>query len=133
MKTTQPSPRGVFAIEILRNVRDVGLDIWRKSGLLTQFLFLVVVILFGTAQITSRVERSIAARNMVESSLEVEQALARSILLPLIGVEPLSGRIDGQTRTAIDNAVRSNLGNGYINMIKLWGVDGQLLYSSEGN
>ncbi|MBV7407550.1 sensor histidine kinase [Maritimibacter sp. DP1N21-5] len=113
-------------------VRDHIADLWRSSGLLTQFLFLIVLILWSTTQITSFVQRGIAARNMVESSLEVEQALARSILVPLIGQEPLTGTIDPAIRTAIDNVLESSVEDGYINLIKLWGLDGRLLYSSEG-
>lgn len=117
--------------QMARGTAAAAIDLWRSSGLLTQFLFLIVLILYGTAQITAQAERTIAARNMVESSLEVEQALARSILWPLIGNEPLAGRLDAATRASIDAAVRANLGSGYIDMIKLWGVDGRLLYSSK--
>ena len=103
---------------------------WGRVGLVTKFLFLIAMTLLAIAEISERMGDRIAARSMLESSLEVEQALARAAIVPALGTEPLVHAMPAGVQRRLDAAVRTQLDPGYISKVKVWGTTGRLLYDS---
>lgn len=109
------------------------LALWRAVGLTTQFLFLTTLLILALTWVSAVAQRTIAARTMIESSLEIEQSLARVAMLSVIGNTPLKGRLSPGLRNGLDRVIGDKLDARYFNKIKLWGVDGQLLFDSHGD
>ncbi|ARE84323.1 sensor histidine kinase [Roseovarius mucosus] len=105
--------------------------IWSGLSLLTQFMILVAVTVLFISAISNKAIKQIAATSLIESSLEVEQAMARSLVLPVLGQQPLVGDLENEVETMLRNVVTRHLNPRYINKIKLWGVDGRLLFDSD--
>lgn len=104
---------------------------WKGLSLLTQFMILMTVTMLFITAISSKAIKQIAANSLVESSLEVEQAMARSVVLPVLGQQPLSSELPDQIEKMLREVVKRQLNPRYINKIKLWGVDGRLLFDSD--
>lgn len=104
---------------------------WKGLSLLTQFMLLLTLTMIFISAISNKAIKEIAARSLVESSLEVEQAMARSVVLPVLGQEPISGGLDPEMRDRLRSVVDKHLNPRYINKIKLWGVNGQLKFDSD--
>ncbi len=103
---------------------------WSRLGLTNQFLVIAVVMIAVLAFWSSRAQNGIAANAMVESALEVEQALVTMALSRVVGDAPMRRRLDGQLRHRIKVATSLALNTRFIDKIKIWGVDGLLLYDS---
>lgn len=104
---------------------------WKGLSLLTQFMILLTVTMVFISAISNKAIKEVAARSLVETSLEVEQAMARSVVLPVLGQEAISGSLDPEMENMLRNVVDRHLNPRYINKIKLWGVNGHLLFDSE--
>ena len=103
---------------------------WKDLGLTTQYLIVVSVMLLTLGFVSTFLLTRIAERNIIASSLDVEQAILRSLLQPAIGTEPVRAENAPQIAARIDAAVRVGLNRDYISRVKVWGVDGQLVYDS---
>ncbi|WP_028030631.1 sensor histidine kinase [Gemmobacter nectariphilus] len=107
--------------------------LWNRLGLTSQFLLVITLVLLTLSQVSSMIQADIAMRTMVQSSLDVEQALARGLLQPAVGERPVSVHDAAEVVARVDEAVRNRLDPRYINKVKLWSVEGQLIYSSSGD
>ena len=103
---------------------------WQGLGLLTQFMILLTVTMLFISAVSNKAIKQIAASSLVESSLEVEQAMARSVVLPVLGQEPIADSLDPEIGDLLRDVVSKHLNPRYINKIKLWGVNGRLLFDS---
>ena len=104
---------------------------WQGLSLISQFVILITVTMMFIFALSNKAIKQIAATSLVESSLEVEQAMARSLVLPLLGQEPLIDSLPSQTEQRLRSIVSLHLNPRYINKIKLWGVNGRLLFDSD--
>lgn len=104
----------------------------RSLGLTAQFLLLATVLYTILAIGTGTLQNRIISERMIEGSLEIEQALARGVLLSVLGEEPVRGYLPPALKTRVNDAVMTQIDPDYINRVKIWGVDGTLVYSSSG-
>lgn len=104
----------------------------RSIGLTAQFLLLATVLYTVLAIGAGRIQNHIISERMLEGSLEIEQALARGVLLSVLGDQPIEGFLTTATRQRLHTAVSSQIDPDYVNKIKVWGVDGTLVYDSAG-
>lgn len=114
--------------DIMRQV----LDFLRSLGLTAQFLLLATVLYTVLAIGTGTLQNRIISERMIEGSLEIEQALARGVLLSVLGEEPVREFLAPALKARVHDAVMTQIDPDYINRIKIWGVDGTLVYSSSG-
>lgn len=101
-------------------------------GLTAQFLLLATVLYTILAIGTGTLQNRIISERMIEGSLEIEQALARGVLLSVLGEEPVREYLPSGLRERVHDAVITQIDPNYINRIKIWGIDGSLVYSSSG-
>lgn len=104
----------------------------RSLGLTAQFLLLATVLYTVLAIGTGTLQNRIISERMIEGSLEIEQALARGVLLSALGEEPIREYLPPALKTRVHDAVMTQIDPSYINRVKIWGVDGRLVYSSSG-
>ncbi|PTE18889.1 hypothetical protein C5F48_23495, partial [Cereibacter changlensis JA139] len=116
--------------EIPRRTLSVAMRGWRSLGLTAQFMLLVFLILVPAFIISERMERFIAKRQLLESSLAVEEVVLRSEVLPIMGSLPLRGALPEATAIALDNAIHIWMRNRHIVKLKIWSVEGRLLFDS---
>lgn len=109
------------------------LSFLRSLGLTAQFLLLATVLYTVLAVGTGKLQNRIISERMIEGSLEIEQALARGVLLSVLGEEPLREYLSPSLREKVHSAVLTQIDPAYINKVKIWGVDGTLVYSSTGS
>lgn len=115
---------------VLSNLKLAVGYYWSRLGLTNQFLVIAFLMIAVLSVWSARIQNNIAANTMVESSLEVEQALVTMALTRVVGDAPLRERLDATQRARIIGAVSLALNTRFIDKIKLWGVDGALLYDS---
>lgn len=106
------------------------LAILRSLGLTVQFLLLATVLYTVLVIATGRIQNHLISERMIEGSLEIEQALARGVLLSVLGEEPVRDFLPAGLRHSLQQATATQIDPDYINKIKLWGVDGKLVYDS---
>ena len=104
----------------------------RAIGLTGQFLLLAAVLFAGLAYVTGKLQNHIIAGRMIEGSLEIEQALARGVLLSVLGDEPIRGYLPVAVQHRVHDAVTTQIDPDYIDKVKIWGLDGTLVYNSDG-
>lgn len=104
----------------------------RSLGQTAQFLLLATVLYTILAIGTGTLQNRIISERMIEGSLEIEQALARGVLLSVLGDEPVREYLPPALKTRVNDAVMTQIDPDYINRVKIWGVDGTLVYSSSG-
>ena len=104
----------------------------RSLGLTAQFLLLATVLYTVLAIGTGTLQNRIISERMIEGSLEIEQALARGVLLSVLGEEPVRDYLPPALKARVHDAVMTQIDPDYINRIKIWGIDGTLVYSSSG-
>lgn len=104
----------------------------RSLGLTAQFLLLATVLYTVLAIGTGKLQNRIISERMIEGSLEIEQALARGVLLSVLGEEQIQDYLPLALKTKVHDAVMTQIDPAYINRVKIWGVDGTLVYSSSG-
>lgn len=102
----------------------------RSLGLTVQFLLLATVLYTVLVIGTGRIQNHLISERMIEGSLEIEQALARGVLLSVLGEEPVQDFLPAGLRHSLHQAMSTQIDPDYINKIKLWGVDGKLVYDS---
>ncbi len=119
--------------EVLRAPLTVAIRGWQKIGLTAQFMLLVFVILVPAFIISEVMERFIAKRQLLENALVIEEVVLRSAVLPIVGSAPLRGALSAPTTNALDDAVHTWTRNRHIVKLKLWSVDGRLLFDSLNN
>lgn len=122
-----PAPQRGAADEmkpVLRFVRSIGLT--------AQFLLLAAVLFAVLAFVTGKLQNHIIAGRMIEGSLEIEQALARGLLLSVLGDEPIRGYLPVAVQHRVHEAVTTQIDPSYIDQVKIWGLDGALVYNSRG-
>lgn len=105
----------------------------KSIGLTAQFLLLATVLYTVLAIGAGRIQNHIISERMLEGSLEIEQALARGVLLSVLGEEPVRDFLPAATREKLHAAVSGQIDPDYVNKIKVWGVDGTLVYDSIGS
>lgn len=108
------------------------LDLLQSLGLTAQFLLLATVLYTVLAIGTATLQNRIISERMIEGSLEIEQALARGVLLSVLGEEPVREYLQPAMKARVHDAVMSQIDPDYINRVKIWGIDGTLVYSSAG-
>jgi signal transduction histidine kinase len=108
------------------------LSFLKSIGLTAQFLLLATVLYTVLAIGAGRVQNHILSERMLEGSLEIEQALARGVLLSVLGDRPVQGYLPTATFHRVHAAVSTQIDPEYINKVKIWGVDGVLVYDSSG-
>lgn len=108
------------------------LDVLQSLGLTAQFLLLATVLYTVLAIGTATLQNRIISERMIEGSLEIEQALARGVLLSVLGEEPVREYLSPTLKARVHDAVMSQIDPDYINRVKIWGIDGKLVYSSAG-
>lgn len=108
------------------------LSFLKSIGLTAQFLLLATVLYTVLAIGAGRIQNHIISERMLEGSLEIEQALARGVLLSVLGEEPVRGYLTNATLQRVHAAVSTQIDPDYINKVKIWGVDGVLVYDSAG-
>ena len=107
--------------------------IWLRSlGLTGQFLLLAGLLFSVLAFGSGKIQSHAVLNQVIQGSLEIEQAMARSVLLPVLGDEPLRGFMPMSLQQRVHAEVTSKIDPDYINRIKVWGVDGTLVYTSDG-
>lgn len=104
----------------------------RAIGLTGQFLLLAAVLFAGLAYFTGKLQNHIIAGRMIEGSLEIEQALARGVLLSVLGDQPVRGYLPVAVQHRVHDAVTTQIDPDYIDKVKIWGLDGALVYNSDG-
>jgi len=104
----------------------------KSIGLTAQFLLLATVLYTVLAIGAGRIQNHIISERMLEGSLEIEQALARGVLLSVLGEQPIVGYLPDATLHRVHAAVSTQIDPNYINKVKVWGVDGTLVYDSAG-
>ncbi|MEZ5754578.1 MAG: hypothetical protein R3D90_07380 [Paracoccaceae bacterium] len=104
----------------------------RSIGLTGQFLLLAAILFSGLAVLTGKLQNQIIAGRMVEGSLEIEQALARGVLIAALGNEPVRGALPTETMRRVHEAVTGQIDPNYIDRVKLWDLHGALVYNSRG-
>jgi signal transduction histidine kinase len=104
----------------------------RSIGLTAQFLLLAAVLFAVLAFVTGKLQNHIIAGRMIEGSLEIEQALARGVLLSVLGEEPVRGVLPAAMHDRVHEAVTTQIDRNYIDKVKIWGLDGALVYNSSG-
>lgn len=104
----------------------------RSLGLTAQFLLLATVLYTVLAIGTGRMQNHIISERMIEGSLEIEQALARGVLLSILGDEPIREFMPAVMQRRVHEAVSTQIDPAYINKVKVWGIDGALVYASDG-
>ena len=102
----------------------------RSLGLTAQFLLLAIVLYSVLVIGTGRLQNHLISERMIEGSLEIEQALARGVLLSVLGEEPVRDFLPVGLRQSLHLAMATQIDPDYINKIKVWGVDGTLVYDS---
>ena len=107
-------------------------EILQSLGLTAQFLLLATVLYTVLAVGTATLQNRIISERMIEGSLEIEQALARGVLLSVLGEEPVREYLPPTVKARVHDAVMSQIDPNYINRVKIWGIDGTLVYSSSG-
>ena len=112
----------VYMSHILRFLQSVGLT--------AQFLLLAAVLYTLLVMGAGRIQNSLISDRMIEGSLEIEQALARGVLLSVLGDEPVRDFLPTTMRHRLDQATSTQIDPDYINKIKIWGLDGALVYDS---
>ncbi len=116
--------------ETLQTPLSVAMRGWHAIGLTAQFMLLVFLILVPAFIISERMERFIAKRQLLENSLAIEEVLLRSALLPIVGNAPLREEFSPATTTALDDAIDMWMGNRHVAKLKIWSVEGRLLFDS---
>ena len=109
---------------VLRFVRSIGLT--------AQFLLLAAVLFAVLAFVTGKLQNHIIAGRMIEGSLEIEQTLARGVLLSVLGEEPIRGYLPTAVQQRVHEAVTTQIDPNYIDQVKIWALDGALVYNSRG-
>jgi hypothetical protein len=104
----------------------------RSLGLTGQFLLLAGLLFSVLAFGSGRIQNHAVLNQVIQGSLEIEQAMARSVLLPVLGDEPLKGFMPTSLQQRVHAEVTSKIDPDYLNRIKVWGVDGTLVYNSDG-
>lgn len=112
-------------------VAQLGLATWNRLTLVSKFTMLTCLILLTLSGFSEWIQDKIAARSMVESSLEVEQALARAVVVPLLGDQPLTHMMPKSMAASLDKAIGNPLYSRYISKLKVWGTAGRLIYDSD--
>lgn len=102
----------------------------RSLGLTAQFLLLAIVLYSVLVVATGRLQNHLISERMIEGSLEIEQALARGVLSSVLGEEPVRDFLPAGLRHSLHQAMSTQIDPDYINKVKLWGVDGKLVYDS---
>jgi len=105
---------------------------FRAIGLTGQFLLLAAVLFAVLAFVTGKMQNQIIAGRMIEGSLEIEQALARGVLLSVLGEEPVRGYMPVAMQHRVHEAVTTQIDPDYIDQVKIWALDGALVYNSRG-
>lgn len=108
------------------------LSFLKSIGLTAQFLLLATVLYTVLAIGAGRIQNHIISERMLEGSLEIEQALARGVLLSVLGDQPVQGYLPAATYDRVHAAVSTQIDPDYINKVKVWGLDGALVYDSSG-
>jgi signal transduction histidine kinase len=108
------------------------LSFLKSIGLTAQFLLLATVLYTVLAIGAGRIQNHIISERMLEGSLEIEQALARGVLLSVLGDQPVQGYLPAGTFDRVHAAVSTQIDPDYINKVKVWGLDGTLVYDSSG-
>ena len=104
---------------------------WYGLSLISQFMVLLTLTMLFISAVSNMAVKNVAAKSLLENSLEVEQAMALSLVLPVVGQAPLSGEMDPGMDSMLRDVITRHLNQRYINKIKLWGVDGRLLFDSD--
>lgn len=104
----------------------------KSLGLTAQFLLLATVLYTVLAIGAGRIQNHIISERMIEGSLEIEQALARGALLSVLGDEPIRGYLPAPVQRRVHEAVSTQIDPDYISRVKVWGLDGALVYNSHG-
>lgn len=104
----------------------------RSLGLTGQFLLLATLLFSVLAFGIGRIQNHAVLNQVIQGSLEIEQAMARGVLLPVLGEEPIRGYMSTYLQQRVHAEVTSKIDPDYINRIKVWGVDGTLVYNSDG-
>lgn len=104
----------------------------RSIGLTGQFLLLAAILFTGLAVLTGKLQNQVIAGRMVEGSLEIEQALARGVLIAALGNEAVRGPLSAETQRRVQEAVTGQIDPAYIDRVKLWDLHGALVYNSRG-
>ena len=127
-------PWGMQGVPAAREGRGMTriLGFLKSIGLTAQFLLLATVLYTVLAIGAGRIQNHIISERMLEGSLEIEQALARGVLLSALGEEPVQGYLPDSTRHRVHAAVSSQIDPDYINKVKVWALDGTLVYDSAG-
>lgn len=112
----------IYMTQILRFLNSVGLT--------AQFLLLAAVLYTVLVVGAGRIQNSLISDRMIEGSLEIEQALARGVLLSVLGDEPVRDFLPTTMRHRLDQATSTQIDPDYINKIKIWSLDGALVYDS---
>lgn len=107
-------------------------SVLRSLGLTAQFLLLATVLYTVLAIGAGRIQNHIISERMIEGSLEIEQALARGALLSVLGEEPIRGYLPATLHRRLHEAVTTQIDPDYISRVKVWGLDGALVYNSHG-
>lgn len=105
---------------------------FRAIGLTGQFLLLAALLFVVLAYVTGKMQNHIIAGRMIEGSLEIEQALARGVLLSVLGEEPIRGYMPIAMQHRVHEAVTTQIDPDYIDQVKIWALDGALVYNSRG-
>lgn len=108
------------------------LNVLRSLGLTAQFLLLATVLYTVLAIGAGRMQNHLISERMIEGSLEIEQALARGVLLSILGDEPIRSFMPMVQQRQVHDAVTTQIDPAYISKVKIWGVDGALVYNSDG-
>lgn len=104
----------------------------KSMGLTAQFLLLATVLYTVLAIGAGRMQNHLISERMIEGSLEIEQALARGALLAVLGDLPIRGYLPAATQRKVHEAVTTQIDPDYISRVKVWGLDGALVYNSHG-
>ena len=105
---------------------------FRALGLTGQFLLLAGLLFSILAFGSGKIQSHAVLNQVIQGSLEIEQAMARGVLLPVLGDEPLRGFMPTSLQQRVHAEVTAKIDPEYINRIKVWGVDGTLVYNSDG-
>lgn len=101
-------------------------------GLTGQFLLLAGLLFSVLAFGSGKIQSHAVLNQVIQGSLEIEQAMARGVLLPVLGDEPLRGYMSTSLQQRVHAEVTAKIDPDYISRIKVWGVDGTLVYNSDG-
>ncbi|WP_068306504.1 sensor histidine kinase [Pararhodobacter sp. CCB-MM2] len=104
----------------------------RNLGLTAQFMSLVALTALAIDWVAAGAERMIARNQILETSLEIEQALARSAFLPIFWSPGYEGLPNEARSEVFAAAAEPLIRSGYVDALKVWDGMGRLVYNSAG-